>query len=203
MRVPSSQHSAQCSDSGIAARNRHLSRAATAAHLLRLGSFNDSFALIGSVGIWWSKRNARGATCTGVEVGATTFAAIFPRDSQVIELATRSSADPAAASVPISGRATRRFPIRACAHGSNRRTLTGRPGEAPIPLALIPSGKNASASASSATSCAPMRPTPAIFSQSRLMTLHCLVSVPILPGRLIPDPWFLIAALRLDTLGLR
>jgi len=87
------------------------------------------------------KTQHKGREFTGVEIGATNVRRYFPKDASVIELhldhlLIQLGLDPEfwQGHAQICDR-------RLCAWLESKN-FHGRPGDAPIPLALIPSGKN-------------------------------------------------------------
>ena len=87
------------------------------------------------------KMHCKGRACTGVEVGAENVRLYFPKGADVIELhldhlSIQCGLTPAF----WEGQTEIRDP-RLCAWLESKN-FKGQPGEGPIPLALIPSGKN-------------------------------------------------------------
>lgn len=87
------------------------------------------------------KTHCEGREFTGVEVGAVDVRRYFPRDTAVIELLLDHLLIQCGLAPDFwKGHTEIRDPrLGAWLESKN---FNGRPGEAPIPLALIPSGKN-------------------------------------------------------------
>jgi len=86
------------------------------------------------------KTQCKGREFTGVEVGADNVRRYFPKDAEVIELhLDHLLIQCGLAPTFWQGQSEIRDP-RLCAWLESKN-FHGRPGEAPIPLALIPSGK--------------------------------------------------------------
>jgi hypothetical protein len=87
------------------------------------------------------KTHCKGREFTGVEVGADDVRRYFPKDTEAIELhLDHLLIQCGLAPAFWQGQTEIRDP-RLCAWLESKN-FHGRPGEAPIPLALIPSGKN-------------------------------------------------------------
>jgi hypothetical protein len=87
------------------------------------------------------KTRSRGREFTGVEIGAGNVRRYFPRETTVIELLLDHLLIQCGLAPDFwQGQTEIRDP-RLCAWLESKN-LHGRPGSAPIPLALIPSGKN-------------------------------------------------------------
>jgi hypothetical protein len=87
------------------------------------------------------KTHCKGRTFTGVEVDAINVQRYFPRDADVIELRLDHLLIQCGLAPTFwQGQSEIRDP-RLCAWLESKN-FNGRPGEAPIPLALIPAGKN-------------------------------------------------------------
>jgi len=87
------------------------------------------------------KTQCKGREFTGVEVGADNVQRYFPKDTEAIELhLDHLLIQCGLAPAFWQGQTEIRDP-RLCAWLESKN-FHGRPGEAPIPLALIPSGKN-------------------------------------------------------------
>lgn len=87
------------------------------------------------------KAQCKGREFTGVEVGAGNVRRYFPKDIEVIELhLDHLLIQCGLAPAFWRGQTEIRDP-RLCAWLKSKN-FHGRPGQAPIPLALIPSGKN-------------------------------------------------------------
>jgi hypothetical protein len=87
------------------------------------------------------KTQCKGREFTGVEVGALNVRRYFPRNVEVIELHLDHLLIQCGLAPGFwQGHSEIRDP-RLCAWLESKN-FNGRPGEAPIPLALIPSGKN-------------------------------------------------------------
>ena len=87
------------------------------------------------------KTHCKGREFTGVEVGADNVRRYFPKDTNVIELHLDHLLFQCGLAPAFwQGQTEIRDP-RLCAWLESKN-FHGRPGEAPVPLALIPSGKN-------------------------------------------------------------
>ena len=151
------------------------------------------------------KTQCKGHAFTGVEVGAGNVRRYFPRDIVVIELHLDHLLIQCGLA-PEFWQGEPRFATLGSVPGSSRKTSMASRAQAPIPLALIPSGKN----------CFRLQPISA-HKQPRTTPRRILS---IRPGRKpLPDPepastkTLQISALRslsavrsplsIDTLGLR
>ena len=105
----------------------------------RLGSFADSS------NEWWVsmvvKTRCKGREIMGVEVGAVNVQRYFPRDAAVIELQLDHLEILCDLAPDFWQGDTRICDRRLCAWLESKN-FNGRPGDMPIPLALIPSGEN-------------------------------------------------------------
>jgi len=68
--------------------------------------------------------------------------AIFPRDANIIELRPGPSAHSCGLKPDFWQRSERRFAIPVLCAWLESKNFYAQPGDAPVPLALIPSGKN-------------------------------------------------------------
>ncbi len=87
------------------------------------------------------KTQYKGREITGVEVGAGNVRRYFPREAHVIELHLDHLLIQLGLKPDFWQGQTQICDRRLCAWLESKN-FHGRPGEAPIPLALIPSGKN-------------------------------------------------------------
>jgi hypothetical protein len=87
------------------------------------------------------KTHCKGREFTGVEVGAGNVRRYFPRGANVIELHLDHLLIQCGLKPDFWQGQTQICDPRLCAWLESKN-FHGRPGEAPIPLALIPSGKN-------------------------------------------------------------
>ena len=87
------------------------------------------------------KTRCKGREFTGVEVGAGNVRRYFPRESVVIELLLDHLLIQCGLAPDFWQGQTEIRDSRLCAWLESKN-FNGRPGDAPIPLALIPSGKN-------------------------------------------------------------
>ena len=87
------------------------------------------------------KTQCKGREFTGVEIGAGNVRRYFPRDANVIELHLDHLLIQLGLNSDFWQGQTQISDRRLCAWLESKN-FHGRPGDAPIPLALIPSGKN-------------------------------------------------------------
>jgi hypothetical protein len=87
------------------------------------------------------KTRCKGREITGVEVGLVNVRRYFPKDSAVIELQLDHLQIQCGLAPGFWQGDTEIRDRRLCAWLESKN-FNGRPGEAPLPLALIPSGKN-------------------------------------------------------------
>jgi len=87
------------------------------------------------------KTQCKGREFTGVEIGASNVRRYFPRDASVIELHLDHLLIQLGLNPDFWQGQTRICDRRLCAWLESKN-FHGRPGDAPIPLALVPSGKN-------------------------------------------------------------
>lgn len=87
------------------------------------------------------KTKCKGREFTGVEVGADNVRRYFPKDAEVIELHLDHLLIQCGLGPAFWQGHTEINDRRLCAWLESKN-FHGRPGEAPVPLALIPSGKN-------------------------------------------------------------
>lgn len=87
------------------------------------------------------KTQHKGREFTGVEIGVSNVRRYFPRDADFIELHLDHLRIQLELTPDFWNGQTRICDPRLCAWLESKN-FNGRPGEAPIPLALIPSGKN-------------------------------------------------------------
>jgi hypothetical protein len=87
------------------------------------------------------KTHCKGRELTGVEVGAGNVRRYFPRSANVIELHLDHLLIQCGLNPDFWQGQTQICDPRLCAWLASKN-FHGRPGDAPIPLALIPSGKN-------------------------------------------------------------
>ena len=87
------------------------------------------------------KTQCKGREVTGVEIGAGNVRRYFPRDASVIELHLDHLLIQLGLNPDFWQGQTQIRDPRLCAWLESKN-FHGRPGDAPIPMALIPSGKN-------------------------------------------------------------
>jgi hypothetical protein len=87
------------------------------------------------------KTQHKGREFTGVEIGATNVRRYFPKDASVIELHLDHLLIQLGLTPEFWQGNAQICDPRLCAWLESKN-FHGRPGDAPIPLALIPSGKN-------------------------------------------------------------
>jgi hypothetical protein len=87
------------------------------------------------------KTRCKGREIIGVEIGAVNAQRYFPRDAEVIELLLDHLHIQCGLTPGFWQGDTEIRDRRLCAWLESKN-FNGRPGDAPLPLALIPSGKN-------------------------------------------------------------
>jgi len=111
------------------------------ANLFRLSTFHKASTRNARQVSMIVKTQCKGREFTGVEVGAGNVRRYFPKDSDVIELRLDHLLIQLGLKPDFWQGQTQICDPRLCAWLESKN-FNGRPGDAPIPLALIPSGKN-------------------------------------------------------------